>query len=76
MWIAPVGAAGSGHTGADNAIPASKLVAGTTAGNNDVVDFSASTNRPLRYSRRHLNTWFAFTPSTCGTRATLPRLKH
>src|ERR1700738_3106157 len=42
MWIAPVGAAGSGHTGADNATPASKLVAETTTGNNDVADSPAS----------------------------------
>jgi hypothetical protein len=49
--------------GADNATPASNLIAETTTGNNDVVDSPASTNRPLRYSRRHLNTSFAFTPS-------------
>jgi hypothetical protein len=48
MWIAPVGAAGSGHTGAGNATPASKLGAETTTVNNEVVDSPASTNRPLR----------------------------
>jgi hypothetical protein len=41
MWIAPVGAASSGHIGADNAIPASQLVAETTIGNNEVVDGDA-----------------------------------
>src|SRR5260370_33421784 len=52
MWIAPVGAAASGPIGADNAIPASKLVASPTTGTNDVVHFSASTTPRVRYSPR------------------------
>ncbi len=32
---------------------------------------SAGNISPFRYARRHRNTWFAFTPSACATRATL-----
>jgi hypothetical protein len=43
----------------------------TTTGSKVVARSLASPSPPRTYARRHLNTWFAFTPSACATRATL-----
>lgn len=43
--------------------------ASTTTGSSTVE--SPGGKSPVRYARRHRNTWLAFTPSACATRATL-----
>jgi hypothetical protein len=70
MWIEPLGADRS-WASPSPAQQAASLGEATTTGRSDVDGVAVSLSSPRVSARRHLNTWFAFTPCARATRATL-----
>ena len=70
MWIEPLGADRS-WASPSPAPQADSLGEATTTGRSDVDGVAVSLSSPRVSARRHLNTWFAFTPCARATRATL-----
>ena len=70
MWIAPP-AVGCSFVPLSCASIEVSLDADNVTGSNAVDAWAGSTSSPLSSARRHLNTWFAFTPLARATSATL-----